>query len=243
MQTSEQTQQTEQSQPQTKKKQTSSTSKKKWYERYRWFHSLNNTLVVAGKTQRNNETILKRYTKPADLVLHAEIPDAPVAIVKNDLQQQLPAEAIYEAAVLVAAYSSAWRDKIEKEKISVFYVKPEQVALVSRAGSKLSEIIFEGERKVLEKIEPRLSIGVKEERTEQGGFNAKLISGPPTAVRRQTQFMTTLVPGERPAEELAAKIKKLLLQKVSPEIYASTEAIELSEIKKIIPFGKGELVT
>ena len=233
---------------QTSDNQTSSTPKpkkqsKKWFERYRWFHSLNNTLVVAGKSQRNNETILKRYTKPADLVLHAEIPDAPIAVVKNDLQQQLSAEAVYEAAVLVASYSSAWRDKIEKKKFSVFYVKPEQVSLVSKVGSKLSEIKFEGERKFLEKIEPRLSIGVKEDRTEQGGFAAKLIFGPPTAVRRQTQFMTTLVPGERSAEELAAEIKKLLLQKVIPEIYASTEAIELSEIKNIIPFGKGELVT
>jgi len=216
---------------------------KKWFERYRWFHSLNNTLVVAGKTQRNNETILKRYTRPVDLVLHAEIPEAPVAVVRNEGQQQLSAEAVYEAAVLVASYSSAWRDKIEKEKFSVFYVKPDQVSLVSRAGSKVSEVKFEGERKILEKIEPRLSIGVKEERTEEGGFAAKLIFGPPTAVRRQTQFMTTLVPGERSAEELAVEIKKLLLQKVSPEIYASTEAIELSEIKKIIPFGKGELVT
>jgi hypothetical protein len=232
---------------QTSDNQASSTPKpkkqsKKWFERYRWFHSLNNTLVVAGKTQRNSETILKRYTKPADIVLHADVPEAPVAVVRNE-GQELSAEAVYEAAVLVASYSSAWRDKIEKEKFSVFYVKPDQVALVSRAGSKLSEIKFEGERKFLEKIEPRLSIGVKEERTAEGGFFAKLIFGPPTAVRRQTQFIVTLVPGERSAEELAVEIKKLLLQKVSPEIYVSTEAIELSEIKNIIPFGKGELVT
>lgn len=227
--------------------QTSTTSqnstKKKWFERYRWFHSLDNTLIVAGKSQRNNETILKRYTKPADIVLHAEIPESPVAVVKNEKQQQLPAEAIYEAAVLVATYSSAWRDRIEAEKISVFYVKPEQVSLISRPASKFSEINFDGEKKILAKIEPRLSIGIKEARNEDGSFAAKLIFGPPTAVRRQTQFIVTLVPGERTAEELAPEIKKLLMQKVSPEIYASTEAIDISEIKKIIPFGKGELVT
>jgi hypothetical protein len=219
-----------------------SSKKKKWFERYRWFHSIGDTLVVAGKSQRNNETILKRYTKPADIVLHADIADAPVAVVKNEKQQQLPAEAIYEAAVLVAAYSSAWRDKVEAEKISVFYVQPQQVSLVSKVGNKFSEIKFEGEKKILTKIEPRLSIGMKEIRNEDGSFAAKLISGPPTAVRRQTQFIVTLVPGERPAEELAPEIKKQLLQKVSPEIHASAETIELSEIKSIIPFGKGELV-
>jgi len=218
------------------------TSGKKWFERYRWFHSLDNTLVVAGKSQRNNETILKRYTKPADLVLHSDITDAPIAVVRNESQQQLPAESIYEAAVLVAAYSSAWRDKIESEKISVFYVTPQQVSLVSKVGSKFSEIKFEGEKKILQKIEPRLSIGMKEERNEDGSFAARLIFGPPTAVRRQTQFMVTLVPGEKTAEELAPEIRKQLLMKVSPEIHASAEAIELSEIKKIIPFGKGELV-
>ena len=214
----------------------------KWFERYRWFHSIDNTLVVAGKSQRNSETILKRYVKPADLILHAEIPEAPIAVVKNPAEQQLSAEAVYEAAILVATYSSAWRDKIETEKVSVFYVMPEQVSLLQRAGSKQAEIKFEGERKILDKIEPRLSIGVKEERAAEGSFAARLIFGPPTAVRRQTQFMVTLVPGERTADELAAEIKKLLLGKVSPEIYAGTEAIELSEIKKIIPFGKGELV-
>lgn len=220
-----------------------STQKKKWFERYRWFHSLGDTLVVAGKSQRNNETILKRYTKSADIILHSEIAEAPVAVVRNEKQQQLPAEAIYEAAVLVASYSSAWRDKLEKEKVSIFYVQPQQVSMVSKPAGKLSEIKFEGERKFLEKIEPRLSIGMKEARNDDGSFAAKLIFGPPTAIRRQTQFIVTLVPGERSAEELSAEIKKQLLQKVSPEIHASAEAIELSEIKKIIPFGKGELVS
>jgi len=216
--------------------------RKKWFERYRWFHSLGDVLVVAGKTSRNNETILKRYTKPADIVLHAEIPEAPIAVVRNENQQQLSAEAIYEAAVLVASYSSAWRDKIEAEKISVFYVAPQQVSLISKVGSKLAEIRFDGERKLLQKIEPRLSIGMKEERADDGSFLGKLIFGPPTAVRRQTQFMVTLVPGEKSSDELAPEIKKQLLMKVSPEIHAATEAIDISEIKKIIPYGKGELV-
>ena len=215
---------------------------KKWYERYLWFHSLGDTLVVAGKTARNNETILKRYTKPNDLVLHSSIAEAPIAVVKNENEQQLPAEAIYEAAVLVSTYSSAWRDKIEKEKISVFYVTPQQVAIISRPGKKEAEVFFDGEKKQLDKVEPRLSIGMKEARNEDGSFIGNLIFGPPTAVRRQTQFMVTLVPGERPAEELAPEIKKQLLMKVSPEIRMNTEALDEKEICKLIPFGKGQLV-
>jgi len=209
--------------------------RKKWFERYYWFFSSNNILVIAGKSARNNETILKRYTRPQDLVLHADFP-SPFVVIRNDLNQVLPAETIYEAAVFAANYSEAWEKKMETEQISVFYVKPEQVVKPEGAGKGIFEII--GEKKYLEKIEPRLSIGMKQEEV----FNAKLIFGPPTAVKTHTPYLVTITPGETDAKTLAEEIKKELLLKVCPEISKPTEAIGLKEIEKIIPFKKGELV-
>ncbi|MEM5772985.1 MAG: NFACT RNA binding domain-containing protein [Candidatus Aenigmatarchaeota archaeon] len=207
---------------------------KKWYERYYWFFSSNGILIVLGKSARNDETILKRYTRPQDLVLHSDLASN-FAVIRNDAAQVLPAETIYEAAVFLACYSEAWDKKLEKEQVSVFYVKPEQVK--KQEGTKgVFEII--GEKKYLEKIEPRLSIGIKQEEV----FNAKLIYGPPTAVKAHTPYLVTLVPGDTQAKALAEEIKKELLLKVCPEISKATEAIELKEIEKIIPFKKGELV-
>jgi hypothetical protein len=202
---------------------------KKWYERYYWFFSSNGLLVFAGKNMRNNRTILKRYCKPEDLILSSEINNSPIVVIKTQNITPIPPETIYEAAELVVNYSEIWKNKIEN--FPVFYVKPEQVAVNEK-------IEIQGEKKFLEKIKPRLSIGIKQEEV----WNAKLIFGPPTAVKKQTPFMLTLIPGEIPAENLAGEIKKLLLQKVAPEIYQQTEAIEMKEIQKIIPFGKADLV-
>jgi len=208
---------------------------KKWFERYYWFFSSNDVLVIAGKNPRNDETILKRYTRPQDLVLHSDL-KSPFAVVRNDANQVLPAETIYEAAVFLACYSEAWEKKMEKEQVSIFYVKPEQIVKPEKAEKGVFEI--QGEKKYLEKIEPRLSIGIKQEEV----FNAKLIFGPPTAVKAHTPYMVTIKPGETDAKALAEEIKKELLLKVCPEISKATEAIELKEIEKIIPFKKGELV-
>ena len=202
---------------------------KKWYERYYWFFSSNGLLVFAGKNMRNNRTIMKRYCKPEDLILSSDAKDSPLVVIQTKKVSPIPAETIYEAAEFAVNYSEVWKNKIEN--FPVFYVKPEQIKI-----NETIEIV--GERKIIEKIKPRLSIGIKQENV----WNAKLIFGPPTAVKSQTPYMITIVPGEIPGENLAQEIKKLLLQKVPPEIYQQTEAVETKEIQKIIPFNKADLV-
>lgn len=210
--------------------------KKIWYERYRWFFSSNDILVIAGKNPRNNETIIKRYTKPYDLILHSDIPNSPFAVIKNNTKlSTLPAETIYEAAELVVAYSKAWEENWEKEKCNIYYIKPSQI---SKNNLPLGEFAISGEKRWIEKVEPRLSIGVKE--VEK--FRVKLIFGPPTAVKKQTPYLVTIIPGNIQAEELAKEIKNQLLIKALPEIKKSIEEIELKEIQEIIPCRKGELV-
>jgi hypothetical protein len=208
---------------------------KKWYERYRWFFSSNNILVIAGKNARNNETIVKRYARPQDLVLHVDIHGSPFAVIRNDQKLDvLPPETIYEAAELAASYSSAWAQKLAN--VNVYYIRPEQV--VKEGGLPLGSFMIRGERKWIEKVKLRLSIGIKQIEV----FSAKLIFGPPTAVKKQTPYMLTIVPGDRDANELAKEVKKLLLAKVPYEIQKAGEEITEEEVKKIIPYGKAELV-
>jgi len=204
-------------------------AKAKWYERYYWFFSSNGLLVFAGKNMRNNRTIMKRYCKPEDLILSSEMEDAPLVVVKTQNISPIPAETIYEAAELAIDYSSVWEKKMEN--FPAFYIKPEQVVVDEK-------IQINGEKKFLEKIKPRISIGILQENV----WNAKLIFGPPTAVKKHTPYMLTLIPGDVEAGKLAGEIKKLLLQKIPPELQQSTETIELKEIVKIIPFGKADLV-
>jgi len=208
---------------------------KKWFERYRWFLSSNGLLCIAGKSARNNETIVKRYTRPQDFVMHVDIHGSPFVVIRNDQKLEIiPAETIYEAAEFAAAYSKAWDQKVAT--ISVYYIRPEQVA--KEPGLPLGSFMIHGERKWLEKIKPRLSIGIKQEEV----YKSKLISGPVTAVKKQTPYLITIVSGDRTSEDLAKEIKNQLLMKIPFEIKKSSEEIDLEEIKKLIPYGKGELV-
>ena len=208
---------------------------KKWYERYRWFISSNGILVVAGKNARNNETIIKRYTKPQDFVLHVDIHGSPFVVIKNEKNlAPLPAETIYEAAEFAATYSRAWDQNIGS--VSVYYVKPEQV--VKEGGLPTGSFVIKGERKWLEKIKPRLSIGIKQENV----FEARLIYGPVTAVKKQTPYLTTVVIGDNSADQISSEIKKELVSKVPAEIKKWTEDLDMEEIKKLIPYGKGQMV-
>jgi predicted ribosome quality control (RQC) complex YloA/Tae2 family protein len=208
---------------------------KKWFERYRWFYSSNNILVIAGKNARNNETIIKRYVRPKDLVLHVDIHGSPFVVIRNDQKLDvLPPETIYEAAELAACYSSAWDQKLAN--VNVYYIKPEQV--VKEGGLPLGSFMIKGERKWIEKVKLRFSIGIKQIEV----FKTKLIFGPPTAVKKQTPYMLTIISGDRSANELAKEIKKLLLAKVPYEIQKSSEEIPEEEIKKIIPYGRADLV-
>ena len=132
---------------------------------------------------------------------------------------------MYEAAIHVANYSSAWKDKTDSIDVNIYKLE-----------NFLTRVKEKG--KYLEKIEPRLSIGIIQEEV----FHANLISGPPTAVKRHTPFMITIVPGDSDAKELGKEIKKQLLAKVPFEIQNEVEQLPEKEIEKIIPFGKGKLV-
>ena len=71
---------------------------------------------------------------------------------------------------------------------------------------------------------------------------AKIIYGPPTAIKKFTHYLVTIVPGEKDAKNLSKEIKNELLSKAFPEDRPYIEKINLKEIQKIIPYGKGELV-
>ncbi|GAI29971.1 unnamed protein product, partial [marine sediment metagenome] len=57
--------------------------KKKWYEKYRWFISSNEFLIIGGRDISSNEAIYRKYIEPNDLVLHSEIRGSPLTVIKN----------------------------------------------------------------------------------------------------------------------------------------------------------------
>ncbi|MEM5827908.1 MAG: ribosome rescue protein RqcH [Candidatus Aenigmatarchaeota archaeon] len=206
--------------------------KKQWYEKFRWFISSDGYLVVSGKDAETNEELIRKYTRDYDLVLHADIHGSPFTVIRNDKKQSIPPQTIYEAAQFTACYSQAW--DLGLGIIHVYYVYPNQLV---KSNLPKGSFLIKGERNWLEKVKLRLSIGIYEEKGK-----IKVFAAPPVAARKLTQYIITLVPGNRSADELVKEIRKHFESILPFELRSLFEKIDDEEIKRLIPFGKGELV-
>ena len=54
-----------------------------WFERFHWFVTSENLLVVAGRDAQQNELLVKRHLGRGDLYVHADLRGAASTIVKN----------------------------------------------------------------------------------------------------------------------------------------------------------------
>ncbi len=53
------------------------------FEKFLWFISSENYLVIGGRDQQQNELVVKRHMRPGDLYVHADLHGASSCIIKN----------------------------------------------------------------------------------------------------------------------------------------------------------------
>ncbi|CAH1731775.1 ribosome quality control complex subunit NEMF homolog [Aphis gossypii] len=111
-----------------------------WFEKFYWFISSENYLVIAGRDAHQNEVIVKRYMKPSDIYVHAGFSGATTVIIKNPTNQIVPPATLNEAAVMAISYSVSWSMKINIQ--NAFWVKPEQVSKTAPTGEYLTSGSF-----------------------------------------------------------------------------------------------------
>lgn len=54
-----------------------------WFEKFNWFISSENYLVLAGRDGQQNEMLVRRYLRAGDVYVHADIHGASSLIIKN----------------------------------------------------------------------------------------------------------------------------------------------------------------
>lgn len=57
--------------------------KQHWFEKFIYFVSSENFLVLAGRDAQQNEMLVKRHMDKGDIYLHADIHGAATHIIKN----------------------------------------------------------------------------------------------------------------------------------------------------------------
>ncbi len=179
-----------------------------------------------------NEEIVSKYLEPNDLFFHTQAPGAPATILKNG--QKAPEQSLIESAEFAATYSSLWKEG--KYSGEVYYVKPEQVKRLAKAGEYLPKGSFYivGKR---EYISTTLScaIGVELEKF-------RVFGGPLSAVKKYCDYYVEIDIGNQQPNEIAKEIAfKLISMAEDDEKHIVRSIATPDEIMKFLPPGKSRI--
>uniref|UniRef100_A0A3B4BG98 Ribosome quality control complex subunit NEMF n=1 Tax=Periophthalmus magnuspinnatus TaxID=409849 RepID=A0A3B4BG98_9GOBI len=106
-----------------------------WFEKFLWFISAENYLVIAGRDQQQNEMIVKRYLRAGDVYVHADLHGATSCVIKNPTGEPIPPRTLTEAGTMAVCYSAAWDAKIIT---SAWWVHHHQVSKTAPTGEYLT---------------------------------------------------------------------------------------------------------
>ncbi|XP_029316522.1 ribosome quality control complex subunit NEMF isoform X2 [Cottoperca gobio] len=106
-----------------------------WFEKFLWFISSENYLVIAGRDQQQNEMIVKRYLRAGDVYVHADLHGATSCVIKNPSVYPIPPRTLTEAGTMSVCYSAAWDAKIVT---SAWWVHHHQVSKTAPTGEYLT---------------------------------------------------------------------------------------------------------
>jgi len=209
--------------------------KKEWFEKFRWFRSSDDFLVVGGKDATTNEILIKKHTEKNDLVFHADVQGAPFFVIKNPEGKEIPESTISETAQASASYSKAWASGMGS--CDIYYIKPDQVSKEAPAGQHIGKGAFMiyGKKNFLR--DTPLEIGI--------GFTAdgEVVGGPLDTIAKNSQHTVKISPGDVKSGQLAKEIKELLIKNSPKEEKEKPKKLKLEDIQRLIPSGKGRIIT
>ena len=115
-----------------------------FYEKFHYFVTSDNYLVLGGKDAHQNEQLVKRYLRPGDAYLHADVHGAASCILRakrrrkrNGKTEALPLsdQALREAGNFTICRSNAWGSRMVT---SAWWVEAHQVSKTAPSGEYLT---------------------------------------------------------------------------------------------------------
>jgi predicted ribosome quality control (RQC) complex YloA/Tae2 family protein len=189
--------------------------KREWYEKFRWFFTSDNFLVIGGRDATTNEIIIKKHAEKNDIVFHTDLAGSPFFIIKTE--GKTPSEnTLREAADATVTFSRVF--KLGTISSPVFYVTPDQVTKEANSGEYLTKGAFVIRGKV-NYIENRINIAIG----KLG--DGKIMAAPLESVKAHWKEHLILERGELKPSEIAKKIKAKL-------------GGEIDDIIRILPCGE-----
>ncbi|MCE4625616.1 MAG: NFACT family protein [Desulfurococcales archaeon] len=210
--------------------------RKCWFERFHWTITRGGLLAVGGRDASQNEAVVKKYLSRGDIFLHANIHGAPAVVLKGG--ERAGEEDIFDAAVLTAAYSKAWKAGLGS--VEVYWVKADQVSFSPPSGEYLAKggIMVYGRKNFLPRPVPvRLALGIA---LDSEGIPLP-VQGSREAVEKWSLAYVILAPGDMKKEEAAEEVRKALAKVLGKEGAPLVYAVPNHEIMPRIP-GRSRVV-
>ncbi|XP_065332099.1 ribosome quality control complex subunit NEMF homolog [Cloeon dipterum] len=129
-----------------------------WFEKFFWFISSENYLVVGGRDQQQNELVVRRYLKAGDIYVHADLQGASSVVIKNPSGDPVPPKTLNEAGVMAICYSMAWEAKVTA---GAWWVHSNQVSKTAPTGEYLTtgSFMVRGKRNYLPPTQLAMGFG------------------------------------------------------------------------------------
>jgi predicted ribosome quality control (RQC) complex YloA/Tae2 family protein len=198
-------------------------SKQFWFEKYRWFISSDNNIVIAGRDAKTNDKVVKKYLSDRDRYAHAEIHGAPSVVIKNN-DGEFSDRTLREACEFALCFSKAWNAKIGAG--TAYWVLPDQVSKTPPTGEYLPRgaFIIRGRKNVMANIELKLAVG---KMNYEGA--EKLMCAPESAVKTHCQSYMVFGPGEMKKSDFSGRLKKIF-------------DVEQDDISRVLPPGDVKVI-
>lgn len=167
--------------------------KKEWYEKFRWFYTSKNHLVIGGRDATTNEIIIKKHTEENDLVFHTDMSGSPFFILKLNNDNATEQE-INEVGTATATFSRAF--KLGLASNQVLYVKPEQVTKEANSGEYVAKGSFVIRGKTNYVSSPKMEIAI-------GVVDGKLTTAPFDSLYGKCDKIEVVVQGDKKPSDIA----------------------------------------
>lgn len=197
--------------------------KREWYEKYRWAFTRNGYLVIAGKDQDQNDSLVRKLLDEKDIFLHANIQGAATTIIKNPIN--IDENDLKDAAIIAACYSKAW--KLGLGAVDVFWVYGNQVSKSPPTGEYLPKgsFMIYGKKNFINNVKLELAIGICK---NNNIFN--IIVGSEDTVSQKCELYAIIVPGNEDPSKISERLAKIFSKKLS----LNSKMVQ-SEISKLLP--------
>ncbi|WP_135534362.1 ribosome rescue protein RqcH [Halostella pelagica] len=177
-----------------------------WYERFRWFYTSDDFLVIGGRDADQNEELVKKYLEPGDLFFHAQAHGGPVTVIKatgpseSGKNVDIPQQSKDEAAQFAVSYSSVWKDG--RFAGDAYMVTPDQVSKTPESGEFLEKggFAIRGDRTYFRDVAVGVAVGITCEPS------TRVIGGPPSTIRDQAETWVEVEPGQYAQADVGKKL-------------------------------------